>query len=67
MGAFLGAYIAYWNDSLIEGAAAAVVTIFIAGPAFADRLIPGWKHRGGGVADVEGDSDFDTDGGDGSD
>ena len=69
VGASLGAYVAYWNDSLIEGAAAAVVTIFIAGPVFADRLIPGdWKHRGGGgVADVEGDSGFDTDGGDGSD
>jgi hypothetical protein len=68
VGAFLGAYVAYWNDSLIEGVAAAVVTIFIAGPVFADRLIPGWKHRGGGgVVDVEGDSDFDTDGGDGWD
>jgi hypothetical protein len=65
VGASFGAYVAYWNDSLIEGVAAAVVAIFIAGPVFADRLIPGWKRRGGGgVANMEDESGFDTDGGD---
>jgi hypothetical protein len=56
--------LAYWYEvSLAEGAAAAAFVIFIVGPAFADRLIPGEKRRSGG-GDVEGDSDFDTDGGD---
>jgi len=57
--------LAYWYEaSLIECAAAAVFVIFIVGPAFADRLIPGSKRLGGGVVDVEGDSDFNADGGD---
>jgi hypothetical protein len=65
-GVFLGAVVAYREGSLIEGAAVAAVVIFIVGPVFAGRLIPGSERRGGGIAtDLEGDSDFDTDGGGG--
>jgi hypothetical protein len=65
MGAILTAYGASRGDSLIQSVAVGAIIIFIVGPVFADRFIPGWKSGfvAGTSVDLEGDSNFD--GGDG--